>query len=831
MARFELAGTVGVLVLSLLPSVTVYAQVLKPWRDVKTSAASPTAQDTPFPFGTVGVPYFVDAGFELAQVAQEIALAGDGAVFSFSFTAANTPPGLSMQPDGIFNGTPTAAGSFAFTITYRETLTFEGQTLFNETVPVPVSLQIGGDAANGVASVDPSGLDFSFTLQTTVAALQTLSLSNPSNQAKTFTVSATTANGGSWLSASPGSGLLSAFDASSIQVAVSPAGLSPGAYTGIVTVNVSPTGKTFQIPVTAVFESSEQSIVLAEDGLRFQTVQGGAAPPPDRITVLNGGSGSLSFSAQASTTSGGNWLTVSPAGGISDSTTEATLTVSVNPSGLKAGDYYGEIEIASASSASPEKVVVVLNVTANSPGLSLSTTGLVFVGAAKGPNPAVKSVVLTNPSLLPVKFVATTNSAATGIFTAAAESVTLNAGQSIAIKVQSNISGLAAGVYQGEVDISASDKSFRRVFLELVVTAASGGGSAGKGATAAAACTPQKLLPVFTRLGSGFNVSAGWPEALELTVLDDCGHFLTSGSVIVSFTSGDPAISLNSLKDGRWVATWLPHASAAQVTITAKATESQPPLRGSAQLGGGLMPNAAVPIIGAGGVVSAASYAKKAPVAPGSFISVFGSNFSGGTLASAQFPFATQLGGTQVTLGGKLLPLYVVSGNQINALVPFDLPANSVQQLMVQRDSAISLPESVTIAASAPGVFALNQQGSGDGIIVNYPPNGPFFEVDSTHPASPGDVIVIYCAGLGAVNPPVPAGSQSQASPPSITVNPVTVTIGGNPAAVAFAGLTPGFTGLYQINTVVPTGLSSGNQRVIISVAGQQSPVVTLNVR
>ena len=77
----------------------------------------------------------------------------------------------------------------------------------------------------------------------------------------------------------------------------------------------------------------------------------------------------------------------------------------------------------------------------------------------------------------------------------------------------------------------------------------------------------------------------------------------------------------------------------------------------------------------------------------------------------------------------------------------------------------------------------------------------------------------------------MPAGSQSQASPPSITVNPVTVTIGGNPAAVAFAGLTPGFTGLYQINTVVPTGLSSGNQRVIISVAGQQSPVVTLNVR
>jgi len=48
-------------------------------------------------------------------------------------------------------------------------------------------------------------------------------------------------------------------------------------------------------------------------------------------------------------------------------------------------------------------------------------------------------------------------------------------------------------------------------------------------------------------------------------------------------------------------------------------------------------------------------------------------------------------------------------------------------------------------------------------------------------------VIVLYCSGLGAVNPPVVAGAQAPSSPLSNTVNPVTVTIGGIQAQVEFA--------------------------------------------
>ena len=70
------------------------------------------------------------------------------------------------------------------------------------------------------------------------------------------------------------------------------------------------------------------------------------------------------------------------------------------------------------------------------------------------------------------------------------------------------------------------------------------------------------------------------------------------------------------------------------------------------------------------------------------------------------------------------------------------------------------------------------------------------------------------------------------AEPLSRTDNPVTVMIGGRPAAVSFSGLTPGYAGLYQINAVVPAGITPGDAvPVVISVAGQTSPPVTMAVR
>jgi uncharacterized protein (TIGR03437 family) len=111
-------------------------------------------------------------------------------------------------------------------------------------------------------------------------------------------------------------------------------------------------------------------------------------------------------------------------------------------------------------------------------------------------------------------------------------------------------------------------------------------------------------------------------------------------------------------------------------------------------------------------------------------------------------------------------------------------------------------------------------------------PNGTQFNGDPSHPASAGDALVIYSAGLGAVTPPVETGSASPQSPPAKVSNPITVTIGGRPALVAFAGLTPNFAGLYQVNVTVPAGITPGaNVPVVLTSGGLSSPPVTIAIK
>jgi uncharacterized protein (TIGR03437 family) len=82
------------------------------------------------------------------------------------------------------------------------------------------------------------------------------------------------------------------------------------------------------------------------------------------------------------------------------------------------------------------------------------------------------------------------------------------------------------------------------------------------------------------------------------------------------------------------------------------------------------------------------------------------------------------------------------------------------------------------------------------------------------------------------VNPPVPDGSAAPSSPLSNTANPVTATIGEKPAPVFFAGLAPGFAGLYQVNVTVPQGIASGSSvPVVLTVAGASSAPVTVAIQ
>jgi uncharacterized protein (TIGR03437 family) len=390
------------------------------------------------------------------------------------------------------------------------------------------------------------------------------------------------------------------------------------------------------------------------------------------------------------------------------------------------------------------------------------------------------------------------------------------------------------GVYPGTLILQfPGDNVTRAVDLALIVTNAVNPASSNLDAlepAAAAACTPTKLIVVFSLLGNGFKTPASWPTPIAAQIFDDCGNPLTTGSVTATFSSTDPPLSLISSGDGGWSATWVPRNPVdSGLKIHIDAEEVAPKLSGSADITGGVQANPDVPVLNLGGVVSSASFAVGGMPSPGEIVAVFGASLADGQGASTTLPFSTSLQGASLFLGGQTVPLVSLTGGQINAVLPYSIATNITLQLIAQHGNRLSAPVPVAIAPAEPGIFTINQSGSGLGHIYVVDAAGQHL-ADSSHPAKAGDYLQIYAGGLGAVDPPVDAGAAAPSTPLS-QVTGAALTIGGQPAAIKFAGLTPGSAGLYQVNAIVPDGVPNGEVQVILSVSGISAPPVTMVVQ
>ncbi len=228
-----------------------------------------------------------------------------------------------------------------------------------------------------------------------------------------------------------------------------------------------------------------------------------------------------------------------------------------------------------------------------------------------------------------------------------------------------------------------------------------------------------------------------------------------------------------------------------------------------------------VPAISPGGVVNAATFAAGAPVAPGSIISIFGSNFATAPAQATFTPLPPTLLNTSVTINAVSAPLYYVSPTQINAQVPFEtLPGTAT--LAVTVNGALSPAVTFPVAATAPGIFLY---GANRAVAQNL--DGSINASD--HPAKPGDVIVVYMTGQGAVSNPVPTGAPALGSPLSRALAATTATIGSASAEVFFSGLAPGFVGLLQVNIRVPN-VAAGDQPLVVTIgaAASKSALITV---
>ncbi len=274
---------------------------------------------------------------------------------------------------------------------------------------------------------------------------------------------------------------------------------------------------------------------------------------------------------------------------------------------------------------------------------------------------------------------------------------------------------------------------------------------------------------------------------------------------------------------------------AANTTYTATITNGAQDLAGNALAGNyvwsfttGAAAIASSPVIQPSGTVNDASFVT--PVAPGSIAGVFGSNLSiGQASALVPTPLPMTLAESSFTVGGVAAPLFFAMPGQVNLQIPWELAGQTQASVVVTVNGVVSVAETVPIVPFAPGIFSMNLSGAGQGAVLIAP--GAQLAAPGT-PVSRGAYVSIFCTGLGAVTIQPATGVAAAASPLSLTVTSPTVTIGGIAAVVSYSGLAPGFAGLYQVNAVVPLGVTPGNAvPVAISAGSIVSNTVTIAVQ
>jgi uncharacterized protein (TIGR03437 family) len=214
------------------------------------------------------------------------------------------------------------------------------------------------------------------------------------------------------------------------------------------------------------------------------------------------------------------------------------------------------------------------------------------------------------------------------------------------------------------------------------------------------------------------------------------------------------------------------------------------------------------------GILNAASFTSN--LCPGTLASVFGSNLATGTAQAQSLPLPTDLLGTKVLVQDPSLPnpisapLYFVSSGQINFQIPFEVQRTNIS-VTVSTPQGTSNAMAVNLSQMAPGIFS--QSADGKGMALAFDPN---FKLLTATP-NLGSTVIFYATGLGTTNPPATSGSGGNSSAPLNQVaGPFDVYIGGSKATVAWAGLAPGFAGVYQLN-VIPGGEAVGD--VVIQCA------------
>jgi uncharacterized protein (TIGR03437 family) len=237
------------------------------------------------------------------------------------------------------------------------------------------------------------------------------------------------------------------------------------------------------------------------------------------------------------------------------------------------------------------------------------------------------------------------------------------------------------------------------------------------------------------------------------------------------------------------------------------------------------------PAINSNGAVNTGSFQVGQGLAPGSYISIFGTSLADAIVGTPTLSLPVSVGTVSVAFdgGGLSLPghIHFVSPGQVDVQIPWEFQGQSSVQMTLSVGYVPSAVYTVPLNSYSPGIFEFSDNGHLSAAATDA--NGVVFT--QANPAKRGQTIVLYVNGLGPVDHPQTSGEPTPQPPPLANTNVLpTVKIGGAAAHVDFSGMSPGWVGLYQVNVVVPQDAAAGPQPIVVSIGGVDSKASVLPV-
>jgi uncharacterized protein (TIGR03437 family) len=657
-------------------------------------------------------------------------------------------------------------------------------------------------ASSSGITVSPSSVTFSYQVgSATMPSSSKVTVTLPTGSSSSTILNAVVSSTPAWLTVTPASG----YSPLALTLTANPTGLPPGNYPATIAIATTPATMTLTIPVTLVVSNPPSSLVVI-------------SPSSNYTSATSTSNGTLAFSY----TTGDSW----PAIPTADPSTAS------------------EVDVASNGGTIPFTVTAAV-----SKGTSTGTAVWVRLGPlGSTPTGLTTSGVALSGSYVPV----------TVLLDATTVQTMLPGSYSATITIAPTVSGSASFLITVNLVVSAGPPTLNSIYPIVIVQSPA-------------------VSPLLTINGLNFFATS------VVTIQAQVGGGCALGGPSV----GTPTQLATTLLSQQVLEATIPYASAllqTPGTLCLFVTNPAPP-NNPAQVPGGpatftVLSSTAMAVTG---MTNAASYQIRStevgtnpdPVSsgqtaasPGEIVSIFGENLGPfiadtvplTTVVNVQaFPtsvpdpanpansFQVVFSFWDVTLSppgnhNLLAPIIMLSNNQINAVVPFALyavvgTAESSVSLVVWDGAAFSNTFPVIMVGEDPGIFTLAGLGTGQGAILNYDSTSGSYTINSTKNAAPrGSTMVIYATGLGTLSSPLADGLIAEAS--DQVMDPVQVTIGGQPAVVSYAGAAGGsVAGLIQINTIIPPTISAG-PAVSLTITGgsaangrQSQPGVTVAVK